>query len=379
MTKVKTMKMQEQLKGTFTDAEVGDNTVVYRDTRPIEGSQAWLDLRRNKGGEPTVTGTESAVCSYEKNVSPYISYQELVDYKRGNDVTIERQFDQGLLDAGHELEEPIMRTFCRNEGFRYVPCHAMYQSKEYHWVRVNPDGLCRLPSGELVLLEAKSTPNENRQTIQAYRDKVGLITHITQVRQCMIAMPNINKAIIVLGAYARDLATNRPYLTEINYLVVERDKDIEAEMLKNQKEFIELVKSGKPAPLDKDFEKAEQLHDFVVRKFGLNTNPAPIQFGSAFKTKAMEIAGVMEDVERIKAELKERENALKAMCAEVEIALGEHELGVVELDNGKLARFIFKPRVTKRFSADWIKQKYPHLYEANRKPSVSRTLKVEII
>ena len=129
------------------EREEWPNTTVLYDTAFVS-IKDWEALRHFGIG-----GSDSSVIM---GISPYQTEEGLWYDKSGFPELVKDDGRQAVFDRGHFMEPKVIEAFCKMTGAIAIPESRMFQSKRYPHSTANLDGVLRMPSGKLVIFEAKS-------------------------------------------------------------------------------------------------------------------------------------------------------------------------------------------------------------------------------
>lgn len=66
-----------------------------------------------------------------------------------------------IFTYGHVHEPQVIATFCQKTGAKVLQCPFLFRHRKYEWMTANIDGILQMPSGKLVVFEAKTTSDQN--------------------------------------------------------------------------------------------------------------------------------------------------------------------------------------------------------------------------
>lgn len=106
-------------------------------------------------------GSDSAIASgiykYESS-SERTLYHSKTAIANASDEDADKAF---IFTYGHVHEPQVIDTFCRKTGAKALCCPFLFRHKTYEWMTANIDGILQMPSGKLVVFEAKTTSDQN--------------------------------------------------------------------------------------------------------------------------------------------------------------------------------------------------------------------------
>lgn len=94
-------------------------------------------------------------------MSPYKTALDTYYDKVGMIADGDRKERQAIFDRGHYIEDRVIDEFCRRNHAVRIPEHRMLRRSDLPFITANIDAICRMPNGELVVFEAKTTVAEN--------------------------------------------------------------------------------------------------------------------------------------------------------------------------------------------------------------------------
>lgn len=111
-------------------------------------------------------GSEQAIPS---GISKYNSSERsLYHSKTTLPVSSDNDADRAFIYTyGHIHEPQVIGRFCELTGAVQLPCPFLFQSKKYPFMTANIDAICQMPSGKLVVFEAKTTSDQNEDEWRA--------------------------------------------------------------------------------------------------------------------------------------------------------------------------------------------------------------------
>lgn len=209
---------------------------------PIMDEKAWLKLRK--------TGIGGSDTASILGISPWRSKLELYDDKVGNEPRIKANFNSMAKDIGH-MAEPYIRyqvvPFLLNKlgvkNFKIEEDSRMFRhgNPEYSFAIADVDGLISV-DGKLGILELKTTNFRNRHAIDQWNDGIVPPYYMCQLRHYMAVM-NLDFAYICCSWGLNPM-------TEATLLYVERNLDLEEQLMDAEKDFWENNVLAKKEPDD---------------------------------------------------------------------------------------------------------------------------------
>ena len=106
-------------------------------------------------------GSDSAIASgiykYESS-SDRTLYHSKTTVAVGNDDEAAKAF---IFTYGHIHEPQVISRFCQLTGAVQLSCPFLFRHKKYEWMTANIDAILQMPTGKLVIFEAKTTSDQN--------------------------------------------------------------------------------------------------------------------------------------------------------------------------------------------------------------------------
>lgn len=106
-------------------------------------------------------GSDSAIAS---GIYKYESSSERTLYHSKTTVAVDGDDDADkafIFTYGHVHEPQVISTFCQKTGAKPLACPFLFRHRKYEWMTANIDGILQMPSGKLVVFEAKTTSDQN--------------------------------------------------------------------------------------------------------------------------------------------------------------------------------------------------------------------------
>jgi hypothetical protein len=243
----------------------------------------------------------------------------------------ERQMNEDLLEAGHTYEREIAEKFCDMYGFILVEETQMFQNPRAPWQIANFDFLVMRQDGKICGLEIKWTPDQNYGFKKQVREGTAPIYYEYQMRQYM-AISGIDEWYLALGTSEGNCTDA---ITNIEFMHLDRDLDIEQEMIEEQRLFIDNCKA-KIAPTVTDTEDAELALESLIRVYGKGDKSlCSVQFGKAYKETLEKLMEYQKDQEYLKAELKIVDKKVTELSVLIIECLQKAKGGYLELGDGR--------------------------------------------
>ncbi len=231
----------------YPDREEFPNVDVMYDTAFVS-TKDWEALRHFGIG-----GSDSSVLM---GVNPYQTEEGLYFDKLGFPERVKDEGRQAIFDRGHFLEPKVIETFCNMTGAVQIPETRMFRSRKHPASTANLDAVLRMPSGKLVIFEAKSAIDCYTKAEEWFGSNIPP-NYVTQIHQYMGVMddPRIEGVYIgmlpctdhvVAGTYIGSAYNTDKYFHQYEA----RDEVYEEEILQAEEDFWKNhVEAGvKPAP-----------------------------------------------------------------------------------------------------------------------------------
>lgn len=106
-------------------------------------------------------GSDSAIASgiykYESS-SERTLYHSKTTISANSDEDADKAF---IFTYGHVHEPQVIATFCQKTGAKVLHSPFLFRHRKYEWMTANIDAILQMPSGKLVVFEAKTTSDQN--------------------------------------------------------------------------------------------------------------------------------------------------------------------------------------------------------------------------
>ncbi|MBQ6403353.1 MAG: YqaJ viral recombinase family protein [Oscillospiraceae bacterium] len=367
------------------------NAIVLYDTAFVT-TKDWEILRHIGlgGSDSSVTNGASEFQTEEGLFYEKLGYTDLLAAagKRLSD-------DKGgaVFERGHNVEDKVISIFCEMTGAVRIRETRMFQSKRYPACTANVDAILRMPDGETVPFEAKSTIDQYTTKQKWFGDAVPMY-YLTQVHQYLGVLddPRIKRAFIgclpVNDVILADkyIASEPAYFNgERQYFhqEIKRDLEMETAVMTNAQNFWDryIAMNLKPNPSGKaDMDHYVALH---FRPSPLTDDaaadletPINIAYGDVeddyaqFKKLDAEISSLQE---RIKT-LDEGRKVLKDKLANL---MGDSVAAtVIDHDGNPIFYMTNKPGAKITYDREILEKYFPEAEEKARRVSSYLTLRV---
>lgn len=284
--------------------------------------------------------------------SPWTTKRELYHIKIGTPVKYETDEDKWFIfEFGHVVEDLVAQMFAKKTGFEVLVDTRMYRHPKYPFMQANIDRVVTLPDGRRAILECKTTTFFNKDAWFFGPPRY----YEMQCRHYM-AVCNIDVVYIacLFGNTPADFVCHR----------IERDFDLEADMIAEEKDFWE---NNVLARIEPDYSGDGEMDIEVLRKYGGRANVflPPINLEPEYFIQAQKYLAVLEERKRqetILEGLKEKEKSLQVPFWE---ALGTATKGVIPIpeEEDSYYEVSASPRSRVKTNLDRLKLVYPEAYE----------------
>ena len=290
----------------------------------------------------------------------------------------EERAKTAIFNRGHAMENTVIDAYCRKTGAKRIPETRMFRSKTHPDSTANLDGIIRKTNGEIWVMEAKTTKQENAR---AWAEWGGVEKiprqYICQTRQypAVLADDRIMGTVIgvipvqdvtALGEYA----TSAFDIRQAVYREVPRDKEREFEILEEERLFME---DNVRACIPPEIESATAKSEISVL---ISTTPEPEP--EINRNNEDEIVKLCEkytklsertcDLERQKKELDEKKKAVEFELME---ALGTAPVNIV--GDGEEAYYLtYKASKTAKLDEDMLLALFPDAHSVCRTETVRK-------
>jgi putative phage-type endonuclease len=315
-----------------------------------------------------IGGSDAAVTM---GISPYRTEQELYHDKVGTEIKMKiGEKNQFIFDYGHCLEPLVIDEFCRRTGAKIIPETRMFAKKGMKYITANIDAILEFSDGRIVIFEAKTTTNFNRN---AWTDNKVPVQYVPQCRQYMTVLDDKR----IVGTYIGCIYGNTPNDFLCSY--INRDIDKEEEQLKIEKEFweenvlagVEPEESGIP---EKDINVFRMITGSADKESEVIQLP---------QTRIDAIKEYMELNETRKAYDKKLE-AVKQRQKQLSLGimkeLGQCTKGELHTGDGLFYEVSFYPKSSTKIDKEKLKLVYPDIFEemAIVNPESSRPFSIKM-
>lgn len=320
---------------------------IVIDTKDLTKEQ-WLEYRR-KG----IGGSDASIVM---NQSPWNTPLGLYQDKIG--AASEIPDDDGVpLEVGTLLEPLVAKLFAEETGYQVWKDTNMYRHPLYPFMQVNLDYRVTLSDGRNAILECKTGSVYNKDD---WADGKVPLHYETQCRHEMAVM---DIDIIFIACLLGNTKSGFSYTT------IERDKNLEAELIQQEKDFWEYVENRNPPPLS---HPNPELALKILNSYRTATTDKPVALDDGYGQILSEIRLLMDE----KSLLKKQEDALDKQIKGLYLPIVE-KMGDAETANCNDFTATFKKRSRTVIDSDKLKSNYPKIFQECRKETVYHTFDVK--
>lgn len=301
-----------------------------------QSREEWLKLRKTGIGGSDA----SAILGFNQWKSAFELYID-----KTSDHT--EEIDNEVIHFGNVLEEVVAQEFTRRTGKKVRRRNQTFRHKEHDFMIANID---RDVVGERALLECKTTSAYN---IDSWEGEHIPPAYICQVQHYM-AVLDYEKAYIAV------LIGGQKFV----WKEIERDDEFIEMMIQREKNFWENhVLAGVPPEIDGSTSATELLNQMY-----------PGDNGETIMLKSDEAEMLIEAIESIKAEVKEKEKLQKKYENQLKLMIGEASVGVTPSYEVKR-----KTIIQNRLDAKRLREELPDIAEKYTKQSKSLRMTIKQI
>src|SRR5690606_7026642 len=273
--------------------------------------------------------------------NPWKSAFELYIEKTSDTV---QEIDNEAIHWGNVLEDVVAEEFSRRTGKKVRRRNQIFKHKEYDWMIANID---RDVVGERALLECKTTSAFN---LDAWEGDEIPPAYMCQLQHYM-AVLDYEKAYIAV------LVGGQKFI----WKEIQRDDEFIELMIEHEKRFWEEhVLKGVPPEIDGSKSASELLAKMY-----------PEDDGSTIMLPSDEAEMLIEAIESIKAEIKEKQKLQKEYENKLKLMIGEAQIGVTPKYEVRHKTYVRNSLDTKR-----LKKELPDIAEKYTRKSTYRRLMI---
>lgn len=335
------------------------NVIVLFDTA-FATVKEWESLRHIGIG-----GSDAAVI---EGTSKFVTLRSLYHNKCGTPIKLEQDAGkQAIFDRGHWLEDNVINQFCNLTGAKRIRDTRMFQSKTHPHCIADIDAILQLRDGTIRVFEAKTTVMENSNAWR--KDKIPAY-YITQMRH----YPAVLNDDRILGTYIGCLFTIDTSLGG-DYIgsqfdsarfishYIERDRDLELEILDRNEEFwADYIDAEIEPARSKDFDKDLALVN------SLNGPPVPNKVPVDLSTRknledAEEYFKVGEQIAELNAKVEVLKGQQEAFKLQMIDSLKENTQGQIRINDREYYLVKYAPINAKpKCDLSLLQSLYPEVY-----------------
>lgn len=307
--------------------------------------EEWLEFRK-KG-----IGGSDAAAVY--GVSPWKTGRDLFYEKIGKNPVREEDSNWVPLKYGQCLETLVAEIFTFKTGLQTFRDTNMYVHGLFPFMLADLDFLIRLPDGSTGILECKTTSVSSKDK---WADGAVPFYYELQVRHYMAVM-NIDVAYIACLYGNND--------SNFVYQKIERDLEMEEDLICREKEFWEIYVLANTAP--PYIEEAELVISSIRRYMSAADRNAPeILLNGKYAPSLAEYLRLSEEKSNLAQQIKELEKRQKALYAPLLEQLDSACKGICTSPSGDVYEVTYNPscRITiPKSNILRLQENYPEIYE----------------
>ena len=315
-----------------------------------------------------IGGSDAAVTM---GISPYRTEQALYHDKVGTEMKMNiGEENQFIFSYGHYLEPLVIEEFCRRTGAKVIPETRMFAKKGMPYITANIDAILEFCDGRIVIFEAKTTTNFNRN---AWQNNKVPVQYIPQCRQYMTVLNDTR----IAGTYIGCIYGNTPNDFVCSY--IERDIAKEKEQLAIEKDFwknnvlagIEPEESGIPEEDIKMFRKVTGCADKEAKVVQF-----PVKRREMIK-KYMELDKTRKAYDKKSEAIKQQQQQLSLKLMK---DLGESTKGELHTGDEFFYEISFAPKSSTKIDKEKLRLVYPNIFKeiASVNPESSRPFSIKM-
>lgn len=251
----------------------------------------------------TVGGSDTAaICG----ISPWTPTLQLYNEKIGKETAVKKKENKDAFATGHKYEPYVADTLLsRLLGEDWVKSiDMMDDTTMYRCGQRNDDGSLKYPwaladydrfaiiNGEPYIIEIKTTSSHNFDVIKKWQDGICPEYYEFQVRHYM-AVANVDHAIICCAWGFRP--------EENNYVIIDRDLDIEEDLMAMEENFCMCVETG--IEPDMEFQDTGLLMKYYAALYGLpiDNKKEVVELSEVYKEKVTALIDADKAVKKASA------------------------------------------------------------------------------
>lgn len=336
----------------MTEKEYSPKVLV--DTADLSEAE-WLEWRR-KG----IGGSDAAAVL---GISPFGTARDLY-YDKLNIATLDGSEENWVQkQIGHLLEDLVAEIFQKKTGFQIYQMKKMFCHPQHPFMLADIDYFVVLPSGEIALLEIKTTNYNAKDHWWKDGKEVVPINYEAQGRHYM-CVTNLNH-VFYCCLYGNSEE-------EVIIRHIERDLAYEAEMIAVESEFWnEYVLKKTPPPYTED---GALVLDSVNRYFGADTNAPAIELNVPLAGCVLRFTELQAQKKEIDAQSKKLENEMKRLQGQIVAEMGASCSAVCSA-GGEDYAITYNPTIRPMIGKDALmrlQMQHPEIYQEYVTVSESR-------
>lgn len=328
------------------------------DTEPLS-REDWLNYRRLGLG-----GSDAAAIL---GISPFCTKRDLYYDKIGVQVLVNEEEENWVAkEVGHRLEDLVAKIFSEKTGLKVYPIRKMFRHPLYPFMLADVDFFIEYPDGSTGILECKTT-NYNCQG--KWANDATPVNYEYQVRH-YFAVTNVNKG------YIACLYGNNE--NEFFIRPIERDLDIEEDLIAEEKEFWEEYVEKRVEP--EYTEKPDLVLESIRKHCGpADTGAEQIVLNGKYLSNLEQYLQLKEEKAKHDSESKRLETRMKESYLQVVEELGANCNAVLRVGNTAYEVAYtpsYRTGIDKK-GLEKMKAQLPDVYEDYVRTSESRRFSVK--
>lgn len=294
----------------------------------------WLEWRR-KG----IGGSEVATIM---GLSPFKTARDLYRDKVGIFPEVEEEGNWVAMEVGHRLESLVAEIFERKTGLRIYQIKKMFAHPDYPFMQANTDYMVETLDGQTGILEIKTS---NLHAKEKWQDDTIPYSYELQGRHYMAVMDmDFCWFACLFGNNENDFVMR----------LLERDMDIEADMIAEEQNFWENHVLAGIEPVYT--EGSDLVLDSIRRHYGKADKSAPaIIIPVSYEPALKEILELKANKKAIDHQSKELEEKIKQLYAPIVDKMGKG-CEAVCLASGQTYKLSYSPKFRTGVNADDLKK-----------------------
>ena len=277
---------------------------------------------------------------------------------------------QYIFDNGHVMEIPLIALYERQSGNECWRDRSQYQHPFYPWMKADMDGFCRLPNGEIAIVECK-THSTMKQVASKWHSGVygvdgtlGRPEYLIQAAHDM-AVCNLNTTIFIAGS------SNNP--NDVTIVTVKRDLELERDLINVEGKVWTDMLNFKLPQSDSFNDAAYDAFVKGFRRVELEDDQPPVEIDATH----LDIINKIDELNVISKNLDEQKKANDAKINALKVQLIQ-EIGGVERAICGDKKITYTTSTRTSVDSKKLQLNFPEVYEQVKKTTESKpTLKIK--